>query len=186
MLSSPRNALTKKGTDTELLQILSALESSRDNQQGIDLMTWDIRKAFVSVGQNLQYLSWRRVGVPKTIAYWLVQLDVGGTFTVRSPYIMNQLLQAPTSALPSSQEGTRLLRRFGFIARQDLTQGDIKSPIGWAAAFDILLTAFRDLTLQGELKPVFIHHVGSALYAAMAWAYADDLVTISALVLKKA
>jgi hypothetical protein len=128
ILQQTQNGFTpQKGTDSELLQLLSALESALSHEEGIDLMTWDIRKAFDSVGQNLQYLSWRRIGVPPWIASWLVRLDVGGSFTVRSPYALNQLLQAPTDQLASSTAGSLLLRSLGFTAEQGLTQGDVKS-----------------------------------------------------------
>jgi hypothetical protein len=181
VLQQTQNGFTPhKGTDSELLQLLSALESALAHEEGIDLMTWDIQKAFDSVGQNLQYLSWRRIGVPPRIASWLVRLDVGGTFTVRSPYSLHQLLTAPTAHLRSATEGSELLRSLGFTAAQGLTQGDVKSTLGWNAVFDILLTAFKELKETGELEPVLQRHAGSQFYAIMEQAYADDLVTISA------
>jgi hypothetical protein len=181
ILQQTQNGFTpNKGTDSELLQLLSALESALSHEQGIDLMTWDIRKAFDSVGQNLQYLSWRRIGVPRHIAAWLVLLDVGGSFTVRSPYALNQLLRSPTAQLATPAEGSQLLRELGFTAQQGLTQGDVKSTLGWNAVFDILLTAFKFLQETGELEPVLIQHTGSQLFPIMEQAYADDLVTLSA------
>ena len=67
----------------------------------------------------------------------------------------------------------------GFLALQGFTQGDVKSTIGWVATFDILLTAFRQMTEMGELLPVYQRKTGSQLHPFLAWAYADDLVTVS-------
>ena len=135
--------MPKKGTDSEILQILNLIEEAIEHHEAIDLITWDIRKAFDSVGQNLQYLAWRRLGVPRPIAAWLVQLDNKGSFTVRSPYSLNRIAQVwqGPSAFADTQ---RVLREDGFEAGQGLTQGDVKSTLSWVAVFDILLTAMND------------------------------------------
>jgi hypothetical protein len=170
--------LPNRGTDSELVQILNILEEAIEHQEGIDLITWDIKKAFDSVSQNIQYLAWRRLGVPRPIAAWLVALDNRGTFTVRSPYALNRIANVWNS--PSAFADTqRILKEDGFEAEQGLTQGDVKSTLGWVAVFDILLTAMNDWAEQEHLQQVYLRHAGSFLYNSLALAFADDLVTIS-------
>jgi hypothetical protein len=72
-----------------------------------------------------------------------------------------------------------VLREDGFEAGQGLTQGDVKSTLSWVAVFDILLTAMNDLAAQEHLQQCYVRHAGSFLYNNLAWAFADDLVTIS-------
>jgi hypothetical protein len=169
--------LPNRGTDSELVQILNILEEAIEHQEGIDLITWDIKKAFDSVSQNIQYLAWRRLGVPRPISAWLVALDNRGTFTVRSPYALNRIANVWNS--PSAFADTqRILKEDGFEAEQGLTQGDVKSTLGWVAVFDILLTAMNDLAEQEHLQQVYLRHAGSFLYNSLALAFADDLVTI--------
>ena len=142
------------------------------------MISWDIQKAFDSVGQNLQYLAWRRLGLPKELAHWLVLLDKGGTFSVRTPHLLGKL----SSVCPSDTEEEEfigILQSEGFCAQRGVTKGDVKSTLCWVAVFDILLTALNRLTKEEHLKPFYSRHHGSYIYPTLTWAFADDLVTIT-------
>lgn len=59
--------------------------TEEDQDFHLDFMSWDTQKAFDSVGHHVQYLSWRRLGIPPNIAEWLVSLDLNGLFIPRVP-----------------------------------------------------------------------------------------------------
>lgn len=65
--------LPNRGTDTVRLQMLNLIEDAtaqrtqgqeEDQDYQLDFMSWDTRKAFDSVGHHVQYLAWRRLGLP--------------------------------------------------------------------------------------------------------------------------
>ena len=153
------------------------MEEAKENGEGLDLLSWDIRQAFDSVSQTLQYLAWRRIGIPQEIALWLVSLDQGGKFVVRTPYAQDKINKAWQDGDPEAF--TAAMEEWGLTAEQGLTQGDVKSTLGWIATFDILLTALNILISDQHIKPYYVKHHGSFLYPQCAWAFADDLVTVT-------
>ena len=61
---SQNGFVRKKSTTSEILQIINVISESNAFSFPIDLMTWDISKAFDSVSRPIQYWCWRRVGTP--------------------------------------------------------------------------------------------------------------------------
>ena len=87
-------------------------------------------------------MAWNRLGVPKEWVQFLIQLDLEST-TVR----------LPLSQHAHDRHGMDGLRRLQALGAEDILlpdergvpQGDVASPFGWNAVYDILL---RALTLQ--------------------------------------
>ena len=167
--------VSRKGTTDELIQLTNVLEEASESNTHIELTTWDISKAFDSVGRNIQFITWLRMGVPIDVAKWFVDLDNGGYFIVRSPYALHHMrtLNHPTSPA----EVMELAQQLGFQAERGYTQGDVLSTTGWVGFFDILLTALEQLPDIGKF---FYRSEGLELHAQDSMAYADDLVTVSA------
>ena len=110
-------------------------------------------------------MAWTRLGVPPEWAQFLIQLDLEGTTTVR----------LPISQQAHDRRGIDGLRQLQALGAEDILlpaergvpQGDVASPFGWSAVYDILL---RALTLQ---RPTLNDPSATAI------AYADDLLSIS-------
>ena len=110
-------------------------------------------------------MAWTRLGVPPEWAQFLIQLDLEGTTTVR----------LPISQQAHDRHGMDGLHRLQALGAEDIllpaergvSQGDVASPFGWNAVYDILL---RALTLQ---RPTLNDP------SAKAIAYADDLLSLS-------
>ena len=167
--------ISRKGTTDELIQLTNVLEEASESNKHIEMTTWDITKAFDSVGRNIQFITWLRMGVPIDVAKWFVDLDNGGYFIVRSPYALHHMRTLNHPTAPA--EVVDLARQLGFQAERGYTQGDVLSTTGWVGFFDILLTALEQLTDIGKF---FYRTEGVELQAQDSMAYADDLVTVSA------
>ncbi|CAM9438821.1 unnamed protein product, partial [Ectocarpus fasciculatus] len=172
-----------RGTDTAMLQTLNMLEHMQEDwQEGadpsdrevhLDFMSWDTKKAFDSVGNHVQYLAWRRAGVPSDTATWLLRLDLGGRFVALTPYA-NIVLKATEAGPPSARY--EAMDRIGTKHDRGLTQGDVKSPLGWILVFDILLTALNQCLPDLYPKaPV----AGPHCYPLLPLAYLDDLTSLT-------
>ena len=110
-------------------------------------------------------MAWARLGVLPKWASFLIQLDIDGTTTVRLPISQHAYDHKGLAGLHRLQAlgAADIL----FPAARGVPQGDVASPFGWNAVYDILL---RTLTLQRRtlLDPT-----------AQAIAYADDLLSVS-------
>jgi hypothetical protein len=101
-----------------------------DREIHLDFMSWDTRKAFDSIGNNVQYLAWRRMGLG------------GGGVSLHSHHMLTTNEERSEWQEDASSRRCYLqLRSLGLIHDRGLTQGDIKSPLGWILVFDILITA---------------------------------------------
>ena len=110
-------------------------------------------------------MAWTRLGVPQEWAAFLIQLNIDGTTSIRLPVSRF----AHDKAGP---EGLSRLHALGatdilFPAERGVTQGDVASPFGWNAVYDILL---RALTIQRR-------QITDT--STQAIAYADDLLSVS-------
>ena len=110
-------------------------------------------------------MAWTRLGVPPEWASFMIQLDIDGTTTVRLPISQHAYDRTGLA-------GLHRLHALGaadilFPAARGVPQGDVASPFGWNAVYDILL---RALTLQRRTLPD---------PASQAIAYADDLLSLS-------
>ena len=110
-------------------------------------------------------MAWTRLGVPPEWASFLIQLDLDGNTTVRLPISQHAYDRTGLAGLHRLQAlgATDIL----FPAARGVPQGDVASPFGWNAVYDILL---RALTIQRRTLPD---------PAAQAIAYADDLLSLS-------
>ena len=84
-------------------------------------------------------MAWTRLGVSKEWAQFLIQLDLDGTTTVRLPISQHAYDR-------HGPEGLHRLQALGaedilLPAERGVPQGDVASPFGWNAVYDILLRA---------------------------------------------
>ena len=84
-------------------------------------------------------MAWTRLGVPPEWASFLIQLDIDGTTTVRLPISQHAYDHKELAGLHRLQAlgATDIL----FPAARGVPQGDVASPFGWNAVYDILLRA---------------------------------------------
>jgi len=153
------------GTDSASLLLIDALEQAKETHTACLVSSWDIRRAFDSISKPALQMAWNRLGVPSEWAQFLIQLDLEGTTTVRLP-ISQQAHDLHGIA------GFHRLQALGaddilLPAERGVPQGDVASPFGWNAVYDILL---RALTLQ---RPTLNDPNAQAI------AYADDLLSLS-------
>ena len=167
--------VARKGTTDELIQLTNIVEEANEGCHPIDLTTWDITKAFDSVGRTLQAITWLRMGVPLEIALWFVHLDHGGFFIIKSPWAQHHMSNITADSTPGLIiQKAQLL---GFQAKRGFTQGDVLSTTGWVEFFDILM---RALEASPNIGKFYYRGEGLQLHEQEAMAYADDLVTIAA------
>ena len=155
----------KHGTDSASLLLVDALENAKENHSACLVSSWDIRRAFDSISKPALQMAWTRLGVPPEWASFLIQLDIDGTTSVRLP--VSQFAHDK-----NGQTGLLRLQALGatdvlFPAERGVPQGDVASPFGWNAVYDILL---RALTIQRR-------HITDP--SSQAIAYADDLLSVS-------
>jgi hypothetical protein len=143
--------LSNKGTDTALIQLINLLEDAQEHNAAatseatdvpLDFTSWDTEKAFDSVGNHVQYASWRRMGVPPDITMWLLKLDMGVGFVLLSSHT-KKTLDKLKMAHPKDNRHHATFRQLGLYPERGCTQGDVKSPISWICFFDILVKALN-------------------------------------------
>ena len=162
-----------RSTEAPTLQVINALEEAEESATEIHGSSWDIRRAFDSVPKSILVMSWERLGVPKRIANYIVDLDRECLTVPLTPHAKHLLNTAGRPAFSSDPTSTFNAR--GFFGVTGTPQGDTPSPTNWNAAFDILLRALE----TANLHP-FLVRSGSTLHPVQDTAYADDLFSISA------
>ena len=174
--------LANKGTDTALLQLINLLEDAQEFNEAadyevtdvpLDFMSWDTAKAFDSVGNHIQYASWRRMGVPAQVAMWLMQLDLGGAFVLLSPHT-KKTLDSIRMAGKSDTGHHETIRKIGFTPARGFTQGDVKSPIAWICFFDTLVAALNQCRADAYPKA---RTEASVSHPVRPMVFIDDLTT---------
>ena len=165
--------LPNVGTDSELAIINSTLMEAKKLNLGIDMLSWDIAKAFDSVHRMIQFLVWVRMGVPQKVAELLIELDNNGTFVLKSPYALDQMVGIQAM---SSQERYEAHYKLGFRVGRGYTQGDVLSTLGWVFLFDVVFTAVKNTRPDLHLR---IRGIGSSLYTSGVVGFADDFITIT-------
>ena len=94
-------------------------------------------------------MSWEKLGVPRHVADFIVNLDRGCLAVPLTPHAKQLFHLDGRSAFsldPSSDTNAR-----GFHGVTGTSQGDTPSPTNWNAAFDILLRA-----LEGSDPTLFL------------------------------
>jgi hypothetical protein len=163
----------QRSTESPIVQVINALEEAEESATEIHGSSWDIRRAFDSVPKSILVMSWERLGVPKDIANYIVDLDrecLTVPLTPHAKHLLHTRGRQAFSLNPTSATNAR-----GFFGVTGTPQGDTPSPTNWNAAFDILLRALE----AANLHPFFIRS-GCQLHPVQDTAYADDLFSISA------
>jgi len=151
-----------KGTHTAIPIVLNCMEAAKDFATDLYMSSWDIKRAFDSLGPEYVIRALQRLHIPRDIAEYLVKMDDAGEVYVRTP--MNIKL---------NMEG-KLHEGRGFKRGKGVGQGDVPSPMLWVAAFDSLLTtlgkvssAFKTQDIEGRTR--LVRDV----------AFADDLISVA-------
>ena len=136
ILHQSQNAYRKGyAIEMELTQIINALESR--GVEDMFLTSYDIEKAFDSVSRAFVIAAWMRLGVPRDIAHYLVELDAKGRTIIKSQhaqYVLEKYGMWASTLHPSTWSSVQ-----AFLARDGFGQGDTPSAYGWDAVFDIQL-----------------------------------------------
>eukprot|EP01042_Synura_sphagnicola_P036311 gene36311-biopygen1767 len=159
--------LPQRGTDSANIQVINTLETAFEEKRTLYGSSWDIRKAFDSVGKWLIRLAWRRLGVPAPLVEWLIMLDLGNHTVVRTGHSFSRWIK----------NGLKGLEGLDLDAEMECGQGDVSSPLTWVAVFDILLSALEDDDPHGGFR---LHRHNGTQYAAPDVCFADDLQSFAA------
>jgi len=106
-----------KGTHTAIPIIINCMETAKDFATDLYLSSWDIRRAFDSLGPEYVIRALERMHIPREIAEYLVKLDDHGMVYVRTPHNMEL------------REQGRLCEGRGFKRDKGVGQGDVPSPM---------------------------------------------------------
>ena len=159
--------LPHRGTDSANMQVINTLETAFDEKRTLYGSSWDIRKAFDSVGKWLIRLAWRRLGVPAPLVEWLILLDLDNHTVVRTGHAFSRWMK----------HGLKGLDGLDFDAKMGCGQGDVSSPLTWVAVFDILLSVLEDDDPRGGFR---LRRPNGTQYAAPDVCFADDLQSFAA------
>ena len=159
--------LPKRGTDSANLQVINTLETAFDEERTLYGSSWDIKKAFDSVGKWLIKLAWKRLGIPNALVDWLILLDLENHTVVRSGHAFSCWMK----------DGVKGLEGLDFDAKMGCGQGDVSSPLTWVAVFDILLSVLEDDDKHGGFR---LRKPTGEEYAAPDVCFADDLQSFAA------
>ena len=87
-------------TQMALLNVINQIEGANIAKKFKHITFWDIRRAFDSIPCNLQRLAWMRLGVPRDVTDWFVELDDGGLSFIATPlYSTEKSLRSPEELL---------------------------------------------------------------------------------------
>ena len=162
-----------RSTESPTIQVINALEEAEESATEIHGSSWDIRRVFDSVPKSILVMSWERLGVPKRIANYIVDLDRECLTVPLTPHAKLLLHERGPQAFSLGSTTTSTAR--GFYGITGTPQGDTPSPTNWNAAFDILLRA-----LESANTHPFLTRTGSTLHPMQDTAFADDLFSLSA------
>jgi hypothetical protein len=161
------------GTCTATIQIIDLLEANRVSHSDLLVSSWDMKRAFDSVGKQVQVLSWNRLGVPLHLATYLANMDSGGCTVVRTPLAQCAWEKCGYKGFSTSE--TDPYRPEFFDCDRGTGQGDVGSPTCWAGFMDILLTALGTI-----VDDLFCTNGLNECVAATENAFADDLLSFAA------
>ena len=153
-----------KGTHTAIPILINSMETAKDFTTDMYLSSWDIKRAFDSLGMEFVLWALERMHIPKELATYLVSIDKAGMTYVRTP--LNEEINGRGRL---KEEG------FGFERSKGMGQGDVSSPLLWVAVFDMLLTALKEI--KNEFKT---QDIDGRTVEVPDIAFADDLISITA------
>ena len=135
--SSQHGFMSGKGTDTAVPHLISLFESARQSHSPLYISSWDITRAFDSLGRETVMMALIRLHVPTRMANYITGIDRTGRVFVRTPHNYDRHYNQGGEEDLDDADGFKTLKGVG--------QGDIPSPLLWAAAFDTLLCALNYL-----------------------------------------
>ena len=139
--------LRGKGTHTVLPQLLNCLEGARDFATSLFISSWDMRRAFDSVGRRFLLWCLVRLKVPRELASYMISMDDEGEVFVKCPHNM-EIAERGIAAL--DKEG------MSFKTKKGVGQGDTPSPLFWVAVLDTLLTALRKNQVNSKYRTLTV------------------------------
>ncbi len=77
--------MTGKGTETAILHIISLFETARQNHAPLFISSWDITRAFDSLGRETVVMALLRLHVPRPMVEYITGIDRTGRVFVRTP-----------------------------------------------------------------------------------------------------
>jgi len=115
-----------RGCEAATLQVLNALEEAKEAGTEIHGSSWDIKRVFDSVSKPILQMSWQRLGVPKHIAKYVVDLDTDCLTIPLTPHAMRILNSKGLNSfdLHLSSHNTAS----GFSPETGTPQGDTHPP----------------------------------------------------------
>jgi len=156
-----------------ILQELNAKEVAEESGTEFHGSSWDIKRAFVTVPKSVLVMSWERLGVPRVVANYIVDMDrncltiplIRYAQFIQKVHGMNALTNRPT---------TKSIAQ-GFYGMSGTRQGDTPSQSNWNATFDIPLRALE----TAQSHPLLVR-TDIILSNAQDLAFADDVYSFAA------
>ena len=155
-----------RSVESASLILLNALETAKEWRSSLFISSWDIKRAFDSVPFRMLIWSLVRIGVPLSLAQYLVSMDIEGKLVVRTPLSLAIHRDKGIQGLIDAD--------MVFNAEKGTGQGDKLSPLIWDAFCDILLSAL-DEHKGGEFFTQ--DHLGVNRKTPDI-AYADDIISL--------
>ena len=127
-----------KGTETGVLEFAATLETAKELKSEVFISSWDLNRAFDSVDRRLLVFAWERLGVPSSLAHYLVEMDEDSKMVVRTPFASLIQQMAGKEGLADKEAA--------FAPGRGTAQGGVDSTAAYSAFTDILLCALADVT----------------------------------------
>ena len=111
-------------TQMALLNVINQIEGANIEKKTKHITFWDIRRAFNFIPRNLQRLAWTRLGEPRDITDWFVELDDGGLSFIATPlYSTENSLRSPAELLRRDTNISASHADMFFSAERGIGQG---------------------------------------------------------------
>jgi hypothetical protein len=110
--------MTGKGTHTAIPHLISLFETARHAGTSLCISSWDITRAFDSLGRETVIMALLRLHVPRGLAEYITGIDRTGSVFVMTPGNFEKHIS-----------GKGLKSEDGFKTLKGVGQGDIPSPI---------------------------------------------------------
>ena len=166
-LLHPAQSMFIKGRsmDLSVLALMNVLETAKEWKADVFLSSWDITKAFDRVPVQAQIWAYVRLGIPSTVAEYLVAFDQDCKAVVWTPLACQAWKRNRYDGLVD----------LGYSPQVGMAQGNVDSTDKWAAFFDPLLCAL-DMVDEGHF---YYQSEGGDSRPAEDTAAADDLVSFA-------
>ena len=153
-----------KGTHSAIPQLTACLEGAKEYKTSLYISSWDMKRAFDSLGRRFIVRSLMRLHIPQELAEFMTSLDCNGDVFVKCP-----------KNIKIAEKGLDHLDKSGdkFQTGKGTGQGDIPSPLLWVAALDTLLTSLRRHPIEFKIQDL-----AGQSHPVETIAFADDVLSI--------